>query len=608
MAVRNLAPGPESALALRVHAQQIDTLYAHWPRTTTSMLLGACILIAVMWKTAPAVLFAAWLALIVANQAWRYELARRYRLAAPTGAAQRRWGYASALGSGLAGALWGAAATVLFVPGDIGHQALLIVCLFGVILGGINLTAVYKPTFYAFALPALAPLIVRVALVGDQVHEFIAAVMVVVLAFILRFGHSLNKLMADSLAIRYENDELIHALQGQTAAADAARAVAEAANRGKTQFLAAASHDLRQPLHALGLFAAALSARVREPDLRDIVASMNTSVEALERLFSALMDISKLDAGAVAPERATVPLAPLFARLERQFAPLAAARRLRFHVVSTRAWVDSDPVLLERILANLVANAIHCTERGGIVVGARRSAGQSRIDVVDSGIGIAAAHHERIFEEFYRADACRADGHRGMGLGLAIVRRLARLLDHPLMLASAPGHGARFSVVVPRATALATRGEDLELRPQPRATALRGALVIVVDDDATVVDGMRACLTHWGAAVLGAGNGAQALSLIGNERRYPDLIVADYRLADGELGTTVIARLRAELGLPIPALLVSGDASADAIAAMRASRLQVLLKPVLPDALRAIAERVLTGNETVTPAASVRAA
>jgi CheY-like chemotaxis protein len=195
-----------------------------------------------------------------------------------------------------------------------------------------------------------------------------------------------------------------------------------------------------------------------------------------------------------------------------------------------------------------------------------------------------------------------------MGLGLAIVRRLARLLDHPLMLASAPGHGARFSVVVPRATALATRGEDLELRPQPRATALRGALVIVVDDDATVVDGMRACLTQWGAAVLGAGNGAQALSLIGNERRYPDLIVADYRLADGELGTTVIARLRAELGLPIPALLVSGDASADAIAAMRASRLQVLLKPVLPDALRAIAERVLTGNETVTPAASVRAA
>ncbi len=597
----SLARAPEPALAARVRGQQIDTLYTHWPRTTTSMLLGAGILIAVMWKTAPVVLFAAWVAAIIANQAWRYELARRYRRAAPTGAGQRRWGYASALGSGLAGALWGAAATVLFVPGDIGHQALLIVCLFGVILGGINLTAVYKPTFYAFALPALVPLIVRVALVGDQVHEFIAAVMVVVLAFILRFGHSLNKLMADSLSIRYENDELIRALQRQTVAADTARAVAEAANRGKTQFLAAASHDLRQPLHAMGLFAAALSARVREPELREIVASMNTSVEALERLFSALMDISKLDAGAVAPERATVPLAPLFARLERQFAPLATARRLRFHVVPTRAWVDSDPVLLERILANLIGNAIHCTERGGVVVGARRRAGHFRIDVVDSGIGIAATHHARIFEEFYRADACRTDGHRGMGLGLAIVRRLAHLLEHPLTLASAPGRGARFSVAVPRAATIATRGDCAALCPPARATALPGALIMVVDDDATVVEGMRACLTQWGAVVLGAANGAQALALLGSERRYPDLIVADYRLADGEFGTSVIAQLRDELGMTIPALLVSGDASADAIAAMHASDLQVLLKPVLPEELRAAAERLIAGNEPATP-------
>ena len=607
MAVGRIAPEPESALALRVHGQQIDTLYTHWPRTTSSMLLGAGILIAVMWKTASAVLFAAWVAAIVVNQAWRYELARRYRRAAPTGAVQRRWGYASALGSGLAGALWGAAATVLFVPGDIGHQALLIVCLFGVILGGINLTAVYKPTFYAFALPALVPLIVRVGLVGDQVHEFIAAVMVVVLAFILRFGHSLNKLMADSLAIRYENDELILALQRQTTAADAARAVAEAANRGKTHFLAAASHDLRQPLHAMGLFAAALSARVREPELREIVTSMNTSVEALERLFSALMDISKLDAGAVAPVRAAVPLASLFARLERQFAPLAAARRLRFHMVPTRTWVDSDPVLLERILANLIANAIHCCERGGVVVGARRRAGQLRIDVVDSGIGIAATHHERIFEEFYRADVCGTDGHRGMGLGLAIVRRLARLLEHPLSLMSAPDRGARFSVLVPRAVRIATSSNGPDEPASASTTALHGALIVVVDDDDAVVEGMRACLTQWGAVVLGAANGAQALMLLGNERRYPELIVADYRLADGQFGTTVIARLRDELGLPIPALLVSGDASVAALAAMRASTLQVLLKPVLPDELRAVAERLIAGNDN-SPSAAITAA
>ena len=600
MATGCLVPGPQSVLASRVRAQQITTLYTQWRRATTSMLLGAAILIAVMWKTAPAIVFAAWVAAIVLNQAWRYELGRRYRQTVPKGDAQRRWGYASALGSGLAGALWGVAATVLFVPGDIGYQALLIVCLFGVILGGINLTAVYKPTFYAFVLPALCPLIVRVALVGDQVHEFIAAVMVVVLAFVLRFGHNLNNLMVDSLAIRYENDDLIRALQRQTAAADAARAAAEDANRGKTQFLAAASHDLRQPLHAMGLFAAALSAKVREPELREIVASINTSVEALERLFSALMDISKLDAGAVAPVRAPVSLAPLFARIERQFAPLAAARRLRQRVVPTRCCVDSDAVLLERILANLVGNAIHYTDRGSIVVGVRRRAGQLRIDVVDSGIGVAAAHHDRIFEEFYRAGGNQGSGRHGMGLGLAIVRRLARLLDHPLSLASAPGHGSRFSVAVPRAVAIAPRGMRDDKRKLPRASALHGALIVVIDDDATVVEGMRACFTQWGATVLGAGTGADALALLGEGERYPDLIIADYRLADGELGTTVIARLRDELGLPIPALLVSGDASADAIAAMRASTLQVLLKPVIADELRAFAQRLLTGDEAST--------
>jgi CheY-like chemotaxis protein len=296
-----------------------------------------------------------------------------------------------------------------------------------------------------------------------------------------------------------------------------------------------------------------------------------------------------------------VPLAPLFARLERQFAPLAAARRLRFHVVPTRALIDSDPVLLERILSNLVGNAIHCTERGGVVVGVRRRAGQSRIDVVDSGIGIAATQHERIFDEFYRADACSTDGHRGMGLGLAIVRRLAHLLDHPLTLASAPGRGARFSVLVPRAIATGMRGECADPRPPLRATALRGALIIVIDDDACVVDGMRACLTQWGAVVLGAANGAQALALLGSQRQYPDLIIADYRLADGEFGTSVIARMRDEFGLLIPALLVSGDASADALAAMRASTLQVLLKPVLPEELRVCAERLLTDDATSTP-------
>ena len=294
----------DPAVGARVRADQIETLFTQWRRTTASMFLGASILTVVMWGTAPPLVFTAWLAarlppirLGVTDLPNAIDLPCLHRSSANGGDVRGHWVRPS---PARCGALRVPSCSQ---PGDIGHQALLIVCLFGVVLGGIDLTAVYKPSFYGFVLPALVPLMLRVALAGDQVHLFLAAVMLVVLAFVLRFGNNLNHLMAQSLAMRYENLDLIRELQEQTAAADAARAHAEEANRGKTQFLAAASHDLRQPLHAMGLLAAALSAKVREPEVRDIVGSINLSVEALERLFSALMDISKLDAGAVAPVR-----------------------------------------------------------------------------------------------------------------------------------------------------------------------------------------------------------------------------------------------------------------------------------------------------------------
>ncbi len=565
-----VAPRLQGALAERVRADQIDTLFGQWRRTTVSMLLGAGIFTAVMWDAAPPLAFAGWIGAIIANQAWRYSLAQRYRALAPTVPQRSEWGYIWALGSAIAGALWGAAGVALFAAGDVGHQALLIVCLFGVVLGGVDLTSVYKPSFYGFVVPALAPLTVRVALEGDQVHYFLASVLLVVLAFVLRFGRNLNHLMAQSLAIRYDNVDLIRELQQQTVVADAARAGAEAANRGKTQFLAAASHDLRQPLHALGLFAAALSEKVREPGAQRIVGSITASVDALERLFSALMDISKLDAGAVAPQRAAFALAPLFMRLATQFAPLAASRGLRLRFVASGAWVDSDPVLLERILGNLIGNALHHSERGGAVVGVRRRRGQLWIDVVDSGIGIALDDRERVFDEFYRGVSARGRAGEGMGLGLAIVRRLASLLGHGLVLDTILGRGSRFCVQVPRAAQPRPAAGEWDALDHGATSALCGALVAVVDDESVVVDGMRACFTQWGASVVGAASGDAIIEALGVAHRYPDLIVADYRLADGELGTQVIARLRNELGAPIPAMLVSGDASVTAIAAMRA--------------------------------------
>src|SRR5450631_206583 len=582
-------------LLQRARADQIATLFTQWPVATGSMVLGATILITVMWGTVAPRVFAAWMGAIVLNQAWRLWLVRRYRAAAPQPAERAWWGRAWATGSMLAGSLWGVAGVVLFVPGDPGHQALLIVCLFGVILGGINLTAVYKASFYSFVLPALVPLIVRVAVEGDQLHAFIAAVMMVVLAFILGFGHNLNNVLTQSLAIRYENIDLIGELQAQTAAADDARTAAEKANRGKTQFLAAASHDLRQPLHALGLFVSALAARVREPELKSIVSNIDASVDALERLFSAMMDISKLDAGAVEPVRCAFPLAPLFDRIHSAFAAVAATRRLRLHVVETRAWVSSDPMLLERILFNLMSNAVRYTEHGGAVLGVRRRGDMLAIEVCDSGIGISPAEREHIFDEFYQVDAARRHGRQGMGLGLAIIRRLAALLHHDVEVGSMPGRGSRFSILVPRAMPGATPSDALGVSSSN--AAFGGALIAVIDDESTVVEGMQAWLVQSGAVVVGAASGTEMLTALGECGRYPDLIVADYRLGGGALGTDAVALLRHELGVHIPAMLISGDSSAEAISAMRASSLHVLLKPVPPRELHLLVERLLTHGD-----------
>jgi two-component system, sensor histidine kinase len=610
------ADSPLAAVAPRLLARarfdQVETLYRQWHRTTVSMLLGAAILCIVLWGQAAPVLMAGWLVAIGVNQAWRGALARAFRRARPGVADAPRWGRYWSFGSALAGALWGAAAVVMY-PASAAHEALLIVCLFGVILGGLNLTAVYKPSFYGFALPALLPLIVRVAVEGDTVHVFTAIVMGVVLAFLLGFGHHLNDVLTHSLAMRYENVDLIDELQAQTREAKEARAAAETANRAKSQFLAAASHDLRQPLHAMGLFAAALATRAREPELKPLVASIHASVDALEGLFAQLLDLSRLDAGALTPERATIPLQQLFARLAGDFAPQAAAHGLSLTLVPTSLAVDSDPVLLERILRNLVANALRYTRAGGVVVGARRRGAAVRIDVVDTGVGIAAELRERIFDEFVQGGVGPKShvAGRGMGLGLAIVRRLAALLGHALVLASVPGRGSRFSVTAPRADLRRSRAGSDEsavpkappvpaAAPAPSTSAFAGRRVAVIDDDPAVVAAMRALFSAWGAGVAGGESVAAVIAdLAASARdndardRGPDLIVADLRLADGCCGLDAVAQLRTACGRRPPALIVSGDTGEDARAAVAAAGFTLLSKPLVAAALHAAAVAAL---------------
>jgi CheY-like chemotaxis protein/anti-sigma regulatory factor (Ser/Thr protein kinase) len=341
---------------------------------------------------------------------------------------------------------------------------------------------------------------------------------------------------------------------------------------------------------------------VRDPEVRPLVASVRTSVEALEELFAQLLDLSRLDAGGLEPARASVALGPLLARLAADFAPQANAAGLALRIVPTRLAVDTDPVLLERILRNLVANAVRYTPAGGVVIGVRRRAAAVRVDVIDSGIGIAELDRARVFDEFVQLAAAPRHhaGGRGMGLGLAIVRRLAALCGHQVELASTPGRGSRFSITLPR-TNLRRRDDRRhragEANPAATARTLAGRRIVVVDDDPAVVAAMRALFASWKATAVGGADAGSALAALatadGSARGEVDLIVADLRLADGKSGIDAIARLRSALGSATPALVVSGDTSGAAQAEVRAAGVELLVKPVVAAALKDAAEAAL---------------
>ncbi len=307
------------------------------------------------------------------------------------------------------------------------------------------------------------------------------------------------------------------------------------------------------------------------------------------------------------PTPARVAVGPLLARVTDELQPQADAKGLALRVAATRVVVRSDAAMLERVIRNLVANAIRYTDTGGILIGARSRGTHVAIDVIDTGIGIAPEHHARIFEEFYQVRDARSDrATTGMGLGLAIVRRLAALLEHRIEVASRVGRGSRFSVIAPRAAGAA----DLRMRPahhrrfpaaRPAPASIAGALVGVIDDDPASVDAMAALYATWGAQVAGGADADAMLTALGDAERYPDLVVADLRLAAGGSGIDAVHRLRDELGMAVPALIVSGDIGAAAERDARAAGLMLLPKPVVPTVLHALSTALIArGAEVVS--------
>jgi len=547
-------------------------------------ILAAFLLVLALRHGVEGSLLIGWFAGFTAVVMLRALFLLAYVRAQPGGEALPRWAHGFTLTTTVIGGAWGAAPLLFYLAIDGPSQSLLTMILVGLTAGSIATTTPHLPANVGYVLPILVPLIVQTARVGDPVHVITAVLLAVYLGFVLFCARRMNRLLATSLAIRYENVDLIRELREQKTAAEAARQAAEAANRAKSQFLAAASHDLRQPLHALGLFAGALRERIHYPEVRHIVDNINASVGALEALFNELLDISRLDAGAVTPNPVTFRMQQVFDRLATDFDPLAAEQGLTLRFVATRLRVHTDPVLIERVLRNLVANALRYTQRGGVVVGLRRAGAGLRLEVWDSGVGIPAAEQERVFEEFYQIGNPERDRARGLGLGLAIVRRLTRILGHRLEMASRLGKGTSFRVYLPRGQAGAETN-PAHSPAMPDSARLRGRHVVLIDDEPAVRDGMAALLLQWGCGVVTAGSLEEALPLL---RRAPDLAIADYRLRDGAVGADALRALQARFGADMPAILITGDTAPDRIREAKASGYHLLHKPVPPNRLKVL--------------------
>ena len=505
--------------------------------------------------------------------------------------------------------MWGIAVWLFWGLGTPYDKIALILVVYTYCVSSVQLLATQAWVFLSFTTVVLVPAIVRIASDTSQAgHLPLAVIVTILFCATVLMARTYGSALGQAIALKARTDELAAQLRTEVAAteearrlAEDARHAAEAANRAKTQFFAAASHDLRQPLHAMGLFAEALRQRSHDPEVASLVNSINESVDALEGLFGELLDITRIDTGGVDVNPAPLRLRELFARLRLHFEPIAFEKGLMLSFRGEQHVAHADPVLLERVLRNLVSNAIRYTDDGGVLVSCRPRKGSGRLllQVWDSGIGIAEASLPRIWDEFYQAQGNRplqAHQRKGLGLGLAIVKRLADLMQAPIGVRSRVGHGTVFSIEVPVGKA----PRRIEPLPRRRAGAHRP------DAAGPLLRRRRgrsrgARRPGGAAAGLGrarrvlrqrrgrAGVGRRCRRRAGAPAEPPDLLLVDYRLPQGRTGIDALVALRAHWpARRLPAIMITGSSLVGHEDEAVDHDYHLLIKPVLPNRLRAM--------------------
>ncbi len=563
-------------LPKQVEAEQVRAHYAQIPAMAIAPTLGGLFTVWVLWGAVDNRVLVVGILAVALLSALRMLVYQRFFAADAARAGDQVWRLLAVAAAALSGCIWGSAAPLLYPPQQPGYEVYLLVLLTLLPIVPVAALAVYMPAFYAYYLPCMAPFILTLALQPSRPEKMAALLPVMMMAAMLTFARRYSRSLTDAIGLRLQLAQKSEAL--------------ELAIRHKSQFIAAASHDLRQPVHAMSLF---LAARPQDKDAQDasFMGFLEASLRNLREMLTNLLDSARLEAGVVRVARQRFELGPLLQKLADEHAPLAQQAGLGFRCRTVDSPVQSDPILLERILRNLLGNALKYTPQGHVALVARRTGSTVTLQVHDTGIGVAASQASRIFEEFIRVDDGWRSDAGGLGLGLAISRRLAALLGQPIRLRSVPGRGSVFSIEVPLA-------EGCQTTPPagphtPSAASMRAGLVLVIDDDARVGVGTCALMRRWGHHAHSFVSVNEAMEMLVRSATQPDLLIADVHLGLDASGLDAVTRIHQHLGHTVPVILVTGDTDPRQVREAFAAGHVLLHKPLDPQRLRACMTDIL---------------
>lgn len=570
----------DSSLNLNIESELIKILYQQVYTAILTVLVTAIGVTVIYYDEFSDFRVLIWFSIVIVLSVTRYIAAKKYEVRERQAADVIRWGWVFAFFAFLSGLTWGGASIAFYTPNNLQLFNILTLMIIIISVGSMVALSAFPAAFYLYVYTAMLPMAWIYLNINEQSYVVFGVLLLIYIFALYKLVRVNHMKLRESIFLRFENINLIEQLTEQ-------KEKAESASVSKTKFLAAASHDLRQPLHAMGLFLGALEDRVDNDEQKNIVHKIQKSSDALNGLLDSLLDISKLDAGVVQAVNEPFCINDLFDSLKNEFIVSAGEKGLTVEFVNTKFVIDSDYRMIERITRNLIANAINYTERGGVVVGCRRYNGNILLAVYDTGIGIDEDNIDDVFREFHQLHNPERDRSKGLGLGLSIVKRMTELLGLSLFVKSVVGKGSVFGVIIPDHSdgKIGLLKNDLA----PDIKFFDGMNALVVDDETEVLDSISELLKSWHCNVISAVSGTDSVEKLKNTSFRPDIILSDYRLRDNETGMDVINIVNAlHSGLAIPSVIITGDTAPERIKEAEASGTKVLHKPVSPNEIRTI--------------------